>query len=74
MVLQEYRLLKKKTNLKLANPIQSFYEITNVPVLLNTSFNENEPIVMKPQEALNCILRNDLDYLVMGNFLIKKIT
>ena len=66
--------VEKKTNLKLANLIQSFYEITNVPVLLNTSFNENEPIVMKPQEALNCILRNDLDYLVMGNFLIKKIT
>ncbi len=73
MVLQEFRLLKKKTNLKLASLIESFYEITNVPVLLNTSFNENEPIVMKPQEALNCILRNDLDFLVIGNFLIKKI-
>jgi len=65
--------VEKKTNLKLASLIESFYEITNVPVLLNTSFNENEPIVMKPHEALNCILRNDLDFLVIGNFLIKKI-
>ena len=65
--------VEKKTNLKLASLIECFYEITNVPVLLNTSFNENEPIVMKPQEALNCILRNNLDFLVIGNFLIKKI-
>ncbi len=64
--------VEKKSNYKLANLIESFKKITNVPVLLNTSFNENEPIVMKPDEALNCILRNDLDYLVMNNILIKK--
>jgi len=40
---------------------------------LNTSFNENEPIVRKPEEALNCILRNDLEYLVINNFVVKKI-
>ena len=39
---------------------------------LNTSFNENEPIVMKPEEALDCVLRNDLDYLIISNFIIKK--
>jgi carbamoyltransferase len=64
--------VEKSTNFKLASLIESFNKITNVPVLLNTSFNENEPIVMKPEEALDCILRNDLDYLVMSNFLIKK--
>ena len=53
--------------------IESFKKITGVPVLLNTSFNENEPIVMKPEEALNCIIRNDMDYLVIENFIIKKI-
>ena len=64
--------VEKKTNYKLASLIESFAKVTNVPVLLNTSFNENEPIVMKPDEALNCIIRNDLDYLVMNNILIKK--
>ncbi len=72
MVQQECKQLKKKTNYKLASLIESFAKVTNVPVLLNTSFNENEPIVMKPDEALNCIIRNDLDYLVMNNILIKK--
>lgn len=67
------QIVEKSTNFKLASLLESFKKITNVPVLLNTSFNENEPIVMKPEEALNCILRNDLDYLVMSNFLIKKI-
>ena len=62
----------KETNFKLANLIEEFYKITNVPVLLNTSFNENEPIVMKPNEALDCILRNDFDFLIMEKFLIKK--
>ncbi len=62
----------KEKNFKLTKLIESFNQITNVPILLNTSFNENEPIVMRPEEALNCILRNDLDYLVMNNLLIKK--
>ena len=62
----------KEKNFKLTSLIESFNKITNVPILLNTSFNENEPIVMKPKEALDCILRNDLDYLVMNNILIKK--
>ncbi len=65
--------VEKKTNYKIASLIESFKKITDVPVLLNTSFNENEPIVMRPEEALNCILRNDLDYLVMNNLLIKKL-
>ena len=66
------QIVEKSTNFKLATLIESFAKITNVPVLLNTSFNENEPIVMRPEEALNCILRNDLDYLIMNNFIIKK--
>ena len=65
--------VEKKTNNKQASLIESFKKITNVPVLLNTSFNENEPIVMNPEEALSCILRNDLDYLVMNNIIIKKL-
>ena len=50
--------------------ISKFYEITGVPVLLNTSFNENEPIVCHPDEAIECFLRTKMDLLVMGNHLI----
>ena len=50
--------------------IERFYEKTGVPILLNTSFNENEPIVNTPQEALDCYLRTKMDVLVMGNFYI----
>ena len=49
-----------------------FGEITGVPVLLNTSFNENEPIVNTPQEALDCFLRTEMDVLVMGSYLLVK--
>ena len=60
-------------NLKFSKLINAFYKLTNVPVLLNTSFNENEPIVFKPEEALECILRTDMDAIFLNNFLIKKI-
>jgi carbamoyltransferase len=46
--------------------------VTGVPVLLNTSFNENEPIVHKPEEALDCFLRTDMDVLVMESVVIEK--
>ena len=52
--------------------IKKFYQISNVPIILNTSFNENEPIVMKPEEAINCFLRTDMDVLVLNNFIIKR--
>jgi carbamoyltransferase len=52
--------------------IDAFREITGVPVLLNTSFNENEPIVQQPAEALNCFLRTDMDVLVMGSHVLEK--
>jgi carbamoyltransferase len=45
---------------------------TGVPVVLNTSFNDNEPIVCKPQEAIDCFLRTQMDALVLGDFLITK--
>jgi carbamoyltransferase len=46
--------------------IKAFHRATGVPMLLNTSFNENEPIVLKPEEALDCFLRTHMDVLVMG--------
>jgi carbamoyltransferase len=52
--------------------IKAFESITGVPTVLNTSFNENEPVVCKPQEALDCFLRTKMDVLVMGNWFIER--
>jgi carbamoyltransferase len=60
-----------------ANPpyhalISAFQELTSVPVVLNTSFNDNEPIVCRPDEAIDCFLRTQMDALVLGDYLIQK--
>ena len=52
--------------------ISEFQKKSGVPILLNTSFNENEPIVNKPEEALNCFLRTKMDMLVMENIIIER--
>ena len=52
--------------------IEKFNNLSNVPILLNTSFNENEPIVMTPNDAINCFLRTDMDILVLNSFLITR--
>ncbi len=52
--------------------IRSFEEITGVPVILNTSFNENEPVVCGPQEAVECFLRTKMDVLVVGDYFIER--
>jgi carbamoyltransferase len=53
--------------------ISAFRDLTGVPLVLNTSFNENEPVVCEPKEALDCFLRTRMDLLVMGNtVLIRK--
>jgi len=53
--------------------IKSFKELTGCPVIINTSFNvRGEPIVMSPQHAYRCFMRTNMDYLVMGGFLIDK--
>ncbi len=52
--------------------IKRFYEKTGVPMLLNTSFNENEPVVCTPQEAMACFLRTNMDVLVLGSHIIQR--
>lgn len=52
--------------------IQEFENLTGVPVVLNTSFNENEPIVCAPSEALDCFIRTKMDILVLGNYIVKR--
>ena len=64
--------VSKETNLRFYSLIHAFYKKTGVPILLNTSFNENEPIVNSPDEALACFARTNMDILVMGNVLVTK--
>lgn len=64
--------VNKKLNPDFYNLISYFNELSKVPILLNTSFNENEPIVMKPEDALNCFKRTKMDCLLIENFLIER--
>ena len=50
--------------------ILEFKKITGVPIVLNTSFNENEPVVCRPEEALETFLRTKMDLLVLGNWMV----
>src|SRR5713226_8132197 len=52
--------------------ISAFRDLTSVPVVLNTSFNDNEPIVCRPEEAIDCFLRTKMDALVLGDFLVTR--
>ena len=61
-----------ESNLRFYNLIHAFYRKTGIPMLLNTSFNENEPIVNSPENALNCFLRTKMDLMVMGNIIIQR--
>lgn len=62
----------KEQNTRYYNLIKAFEENTGVPIVLNTSFNENEPVVCKPEEALDCFLRTKMDVLVMENLFIER--
>lgn len=60
-----------------ANPryyavIESFFRLTGVPMVLNTSFNENEPVVCRPEEALDCFMRTKMDVLVLENHVVQR--
>jgi carbamoyltransferase len=52
--------------------INAFRELTGTPVVLNTSFNENEPIVRTPAEAIGCFARTKMDALAIGNYVVTK--
>jgi carbamoyltransferase len=52
--------------------LDTFTQLTGVPVLLNTSFNAHEPIVHKPAEALDCFLHTQMDGLVLGHYTLEK--
>ena len=52
--------------------IGEFDKVSGIPVVLNTSFNENEPIVCTPKEALDCFLRTDMDVVAIGPYMLDK--
>jgi carbamoyltransferase len=62
----------RHTNPRYHRLIEIFRELTGVPMVLNTSFNENEPVVCRPEEALDCFLRSKMDALVIGDVLVSR--
>ncbi|MBL7774673.1 MAG: carbamoyltransferase [Saprospiraceae bacterium] len=64
--------VEKADNPRYYRLLECFYEKTGVPILLNTSFNENEPIVNTAAEALDCFLRTEMDLLVLENYLVSR--
>src|SRR5207247_7921926 len=62
----------RKTNPCYYQLIEFFRDLTGIPIVLNTSFNENEPVVCRPEEALDCFLRTKMDSLVLGNFWVER--
>jgi carbamoyltransferase len=64
--------VERSTNPLYWQLIDSFRQLTGVPMVLNTSFNENEPVVCRPEEALDCFLRTKMDVLVLGSSYIER--
>ncbi len=65
--------IHKETNPLYWQLINTFRLRTGIPMLLNTSFNENEPIVCTPKEAMACFLRTNMDLLVLGHWVVKRL-
>lgn len=64
--------VRSETNSLYYRLIRTFFQMTGVPMLLNTSFNENEPVVCQPEEALDCFLRTKMDLLAMGPYVVER--
>lgn len=64
--------VEEEHNYRYYHLIKAFFEKTGVPMVLNTSFNENEPIVCTPKDAIECFVRTKMDILYIGNFKVTK--
>jgi carbamoyltransferase len=64
--------VRKEENALFHELITSFHKESGVPALINTSFNEKEPIVNSPGDAIDCFKRTGIDFLIMGNILVQK--
>jgi carbamoyltransferase len=65
--------VSRRTNPRYYRLIEFFRDLTGVPMVLNTSFNENEPVVCTPEQALDCFLRTQMDLLVMGDVMVRRL-
>ncbi len=66
------QLVRKVTNFPYHTLLREFYRITGVPLVLNTSFNDNEPIVNSPNDAIQTFAKAELDALVIGNYIVRR--
>ena len=66
------QLVRQDINSKYHTLISNFYRITGVPMVLNTSFNDREPIVCTPTDAIRTFKKLPIDHLVIGDFLMSK--
>jgi carbamoyltransferase len=64
--------VNREQNQRIYRLIEEVEKHTGVAVIINTSFNRQEPIVCSPEEAVNCYLRTQMDYLVMGNYVVER--
>jgi len=64
--------VERRVNERYWRLIKEFERLTGVPLVLNTSFNENEPIVMTPEHAIDCFVRTRMDVLVLGNRVVTR--
>jgi carbamoyltransferase len=62
----------RQTNPRFWRLIDAFRQLSGVPMVLNTSFNENEPVVCRPAEAVDCFLRTNMDVLVVGDWFVRR--
>jgi carbamoyltransferase len=66
------QVVHKETNPRYYRLIEHFRDLSGIPIVLNTSLSEDELITCFPKEALDCLLRNRMDLLVLGNFWIQR--
>jgi carbamoyltransferase len=64
--------VSREVNERYYQLISDFAMLTGVPVILNTSFNENEPVVCTPQEAIDCFMKTKMDVLYLGNYVVRR--
>jgi carbamoyltransferase len=64
--------VSREVNPRYYQLISDFCDLTGVPVVLNTSFNENEPIVCTPRHAIDCFLKTRMDVLYLGNYVVRR--
>ena len=64
----------REVNARYYQLISDFERLTGVPIVLNTSFNENEPVVCTPAHAIDCFLKTKMDVLYVGNQSVRRLT